>query len=360
VAVADLAIERITARYDQLTRQDDRGFVLHMGTYLKTVDGEPRAKKIVEHLRAEADAAADAFAAIDRQLVAELVEVRTRLEADAPEIGLANDPPEPEDPLARRTWLMETLSGFDRVASTEREVGFAPLPYYSTGNPGRAQSLLQILRGLLFRAQYGAAFGGVVPQDKVRTDLDDYEIEISNAQESYLAEKQKFKIQEQTLPGLADERLHLFVEALTPEPLLRQPGEDEFDFMDRTIPYVLGEMGDRGILRRATSGQQLDRRDEESFKRVVSFLRDEVDRLHVEVIDRLRTEQSATRASLVDRGKRLSLKALALYLTALVALAAGASFAYAKHWFSHSGHGKPAITQPHSSPTKPVTTTTGG
>src|SRR5262249_42732711 len=154
--------------------------------------------------------------------------IRQRLAEAAPEIGESTDPAEPSHPIRRREWFMETLSGFDILAANEPEIGFAPLPYYAVDNPGITQTLIQVLRGRLFRAEWGTQYGrGEAPPQKVRTDLSGFELEIENVQARYTAMRQQFKLQEQRLPGPADERLRLFVDQLTPEPFLRHPDEEE-------------------------------------------------------------------------------------------------------------------------------------
>src|SRR6266511_1722218 len=230
---------RISDRYAPVIGQADRQFVLQLETYIDALDSERRVRRILAKLCEEAENALTSFAQSDRDLVAELVSIRNRLAADAPDIDVAADPPEPRDPLRRREWIMETLSGFDLVAAGDDEIGFSPMPYYSTANPGRTQQLVQILRGRVHVAEWGAQFGrGPQPAQKLRDDLAHYGIEIENVQARYAAVKRRFKQQELMLPGLADERLRLFVKSLNPEPFLIDPNEDEDVFMERAFRHV--------------------------------------------------------------------------------------------------------------------------
>jgi hypothetical protein len=254
---------------------------------------------------------------------------------------------------------METLSGFDTVVASDPDIGFTAVPYYAQDtNPGRTQTLLQIIRGRLFRAQYGAEYGrgGLIPQQKQRNELDVYEIEISNVQERYLALKRQFKFDEQTLPGLADERLSLFIRGLNPEPLLRDQDEDDA-FMERVFVAALDDMGDRGVVRRAIAGERHDAEEERRFERAVNFLRGEADRLHSEVVDRLRLEQRSLKARVREAVKSAPKKLVAAYAAAALGLIVTGSLAYAKNWiWHHARHRKlpPADTSP--SPTTPTTT----
>jgi ABC-type Na+ transport system ATPase subunit NatA len=137
-----------------------------------------------------------------------------------------------------------------------------------------------------------------------------------------------FKRQEQTLPGLADERLRLLIKRLIPQPLLHDPTEVEAVRMERALRHVLDEMGDVGVLRRATAGERLSGAEEAVFARLAQFMRGELDRLHSELVDRLRREQSTRRARLFSTSK----KAVTIYATAVIGLIAAGSVAYLKSW----------------------------
>ncbi len=343
--MSDATIGRITDRYALLIGQGDRRFVLQLETYIDALESERRVRRILKKLREDSEEALTSFAQSDRELVAELVSIRNRLAADAPNVDVAADPPEPRDPLGRREWIMETLSGFDLVAAGDDEIGFSPMPYYSTANPGRTQELVQILRGRLHVAEWGAQFGrGPQPAQKLRDDLAHYGIEIENVQARYGAVKRRFKQQELMLPGLAEERLRLFVKSLNPEPFLVDPNEDEDVFMERAFRHVLDEMGDRGILRRAAEGQQLTQEEQQSFDRVAQFLREEVERLHAELVDRLRLQQRSVSGQLTRKVKGVPVWAAGAAGAALIGTGALAAASYAGHWFTDHSPDKPATT----------------
>lgn len=170
-------IQRLTARYDYLRQQNDAEFCRQFPSYFQSADSDGQARRVLGDLRREADAAARAFSSADERLTEELIAIRDRLVADAPEIAPDRDPAEPQDLLRRREWLIETILGFDQVAHADREeIGFSPLLYYSVqDNPGRTQTLIQILRGRLFVAEWGVQFGRGQPVHKLRDDLEGYQ-----------------------------------------------------------------------------------------------------------------------------------------------------------------------------------------
>jgi hypothetical protein len=351
--MSDATIERIGHRYNQLQKQDDRYFVLHLETYIAALDDERRVRRSLKALRDEADEALEAFADTDRDLVKELVSIRKRLARSAPEID-GSGSPEPSAPLEHRTWLMETLAGFDSLVQQETEIGFASYPESAPANPGRTQALVQNLRGRLYQAQWGHAYGrGAQPQHKRRNDLDSFEIEIENVQARYTAARNRFKQHELTLPGLAEERIRLFAKSLNPEPFLRDPDENDGDFMERSFIHVLNEMGYRGILRRGTSGETLNKAEARIFHDVVNFLRGEVDRMHAEVVDRLRMDQRSFRVRAPRWLGSTSKKAVALYAAAIIGLVATATVAYMKDWVWGPDDDPQAPTNPTDTTSRP-------
>jgi len=345
--VADATIERLTARRDQLAQQDDRYFVLHLDTYLKAIDSERRARRIVKKLRKEADRALEAFKDGDDERVSELVEIRNRLVDAAPEIGPDHDPPRP-DGLDHRLWLLETISGFDLAAAEKQDLGFSPLPYYAVGNPGSTQQLVQILRGRIYFAANGMQIGhGPEPAEPLR-DVDALSRDLENIQARYTAAKRQFEQQQLTLPGLAEERLRIFAGGLQPEPFLLREGESEGDFMERVFNHALEELGARGILRKAADGDRLTQAEQQTFDRLVGFLRGEVERLHIELVERLGLEQRSVRGRIRTNTVKAPKKVVAMYLTAIAILLVGGSITYAKNWiWHHAHHAKPPAAPSH-------------
>lgn len=335
-------VDRLNDRYGQLTRHDDIGFVRHLETYLGTLDSERRVRRILKHLRRESDKAERRFNQSDEGLVKEAIEIRRRLAVAAPEIDNSNQPRPNQASNEYGFWKMNSLASFDEVADRQETIGFAPLPYYDAGTPGRTQSLVQILRGRVHEAEYGVEFGrGANPQAKIREDLEPFGIEIENLQERHNVARRRFKHDETTLPGLADKRLRLFAASLHPEPFLRDVDEDELAYMERALGHVLANLGARGILRRALDGERLDNAHQQVFDRLVAFLRREVDGLHDEVIDRLRRKERSVRRRSVNALKLGSAKIVGIYLGLLLTAIAGITITYAKHWWGHDAKKTP-------------------
>jgi hypothetical protein len=345
--VADATIERLTARRDQLAQQDDRYFVLHLDAYLNVIDTDRRARRIVKKLRKESDEALKEFKDGDRKRVAELVRIRDRLVSEVPDVRTDRDPPRPEG-LDRRGWMLETISGFDLVSGHEQEFGFAPLPYYATGNPGRTQQLVQILRGRIYFAENGVQYGrGPAPAQPAR-DLGTLSRDVENLQARYTASRRQFDQQQLTLPGLAEERLRTFVAGLNPEPFLLREGEGDDDFMERSFEHVLENMGARGILRKAADGDRLTAAEQDTYDRLVRFLRTELDRLHVELVERLGLEQRSLRGWIRTNTVEAPKKVVAMYVSALALLVVGGSITYARNWiWHHAHHPKPPAAGTH-------------
>lgn len=345
-------IERLKQRYEQLSRQDDVGFVRGLSTYLATLDDERRVRRILARLRREADDAAARFNKTERELVADAVRIRGALAGVAPEIDDSGRPPPAQTSPEYGFWKVDSLVSFDRTAPDEQEIGYAPLPYYGSGYRGRVERLIQILRGRLYAAEYGVQAGrGQTPQSKLRDDLASYAVDIDNLHERYNAANRQFSHEETTLAGLADERLRLFVASLSPEPFLRDANEDEDVYLERTFKRVLENLGARGLLRRVVAGERLTTGEQDVFTRLVTFLRAEVERLHEEIIDQLqRGDRSLSRriANTLGLGSR---KVVAAYVAALLGLAATASVSYVKDWWGlgeddkHSAELPPISTQ---------------
>ena len=347
----DPTIERLRQRYDQLARRDDLGFMRQLKTYLDTLDGERAAPAIIDDLRRDVDEAGKAFRKEDRELVKEAVAIRERLAADAPEIDDSNDPPpDGSRPGEIQLWRISSLRSFDEIAGEDRDPSFSALPYYGTPH-GRSSSLIGILRNRLWAAEYGLPPRGALPTTKARDDLAGYETEIENLQAKYTAARRIFRQADLTLPGLADQRLRLFSAGLTPEAAVTDPDEDDVIALERSTTHVYEALGSRGILRRAViDGLTLQAPEQEVLAEVVAFLRDEADRLHEEVIDRLRLRERSLGRRAVNFMTQGSHAMIAAFVLGVVSTLAALAVAWALDWVG-GDDSKPPPSVP-SAPTK--------
>jgi len=148
------------------------------------------------------------------------------------------------------------------------------------------------------------------------------------------------------LAGPAEERLRVFAESLRPEPFLRREEESDDDFMERSFNHVLNELGARGILRKAADGERLTEAEQDTYNRLVGFLRKELDRLHVELVERLGLEQRSARGWIRTNVVGAPKTVIAMYVSAIALLIVGGSITYAKNWIWHHARTKtPAPAQ---------------
>jgi hypothetical protein len=118
--------------------------------------------------------------------------------------------------------------------------------------------------------------------------------------------------------------------------------EDEAAALERSTKQVYEIVGARGILRRAVvDDHALQPPEQELLQEVVGFLRGEADRLHEEIVDRLRLRERSFGQRFFKSLAGGSRKVIGAYVLGVISVLAGLSVAWALNWIGVAIRSRP-------------------
>jgi hypothetical protein len=235
-------IELVAADVERLRVVGGTGeFVLGLYRLLHRIDRDPELSPVI---RREGEAAVErraAFQFADEACVNQLVTLRGDFAGAVQRVpGAANLDDsamvKPDAILPESIAYDFSLANFDEVAAQSRVVLF-PSSRSDISDPSRTSTLLNILAGKSQQLREAAEAAG--DDEKRDAALSDLARRLGNISRQHEHAYHRFLIDSRTLPGLAFGRLGLVINALNPEPIMVESGEDNDRLMQAAFGLVL-------------------------------------------------------------------------------------------------------------------------
>lgn len=307
-------VELLDRQADFLLRQTDSGaFLIQVEPFLGALRTEPQLAAYLDDVLDEVVHLVDAMERVDRELTAELLDLRRALVTLRPEVDDSSaQPPSESDPRADelQAWVSYrwTLAYFDQWAGSD------PEPFNGDGQGGLAKTLLGILRHkdatLLQEVAAAGNAGAEADSADVATEreraqpqgdpLGEWRRRLGNVQRRYVYAVRQLRLRIRTSAGIALLKLEAVSGELNPPArVLGDEGEDGIGAASDPLRWVGSESN--SLFKLAWQEGAVDAAGVNIIDERVEDLRDAVDRLREDVRRRIGVTRS--RLALVDRFK---------------------------------------------------------
>jgi uncharacterized membrane protein YqaE (UPF0057 family) len=247
-------LQLLDRRYARLVEKEGAEYLRELRTFIAFLEECRDVKRALDQLRAEAQAAEDAFREHDEHLVPQLVALRDELIAQAPEADDSQAPrPESEFDRPPLVWL-HTFANFDAIVDRTGDQCIQ-----RTGSDdSRSGMLIAILAAKLRKLQWEAdAPPGVYRESETnqRPDLNDIERRLGNVARQHAHAVRTYEQAVTNNGGFQVAALDHLSDRMNPTPRTIETEEDEQAFLNDEFMRIAGGMH---AVADAVSGRSLD------------------------------------------------------------------------------------------------------